>query len=161
MNMPTDSEAAVVPPTATVESMPLEIKPAVRTNPGIVPRQVTAPGKEHVTVDGRAHLYPNGLRIALDEEMFSGSAEREQRAMEVAEVRPPRPELNIIQTKNMSNSELGETVAYYKSLLPEGRGETIMSSRNDGESEQQYRDRLLRHLRLVYAYQYYLGEGYE
>lgn len=112
---------------------------------------------------GADNPYPDGIRIALTDDLMEGEDAllQEQYGKEVAVTARPKKELNLIQTKNLSIDELSDTVAYYKGLLPEGSGNSIVIERKGGESDPAYRHRLLRHLNLVYAYQFYLGVGYE
>lgn len=73
---------------------------------------------------------------------------------------PKVDELSIIETSHLNNDELRSVVDRYTKYLPE-RGQTFVSERLPGETDQMHRQRLLKQMRVVYSYQYHDGVGYE
>jgi len=73
----------------------------------------------------------------------------------------PADELNIIQTAHLDNDQLRSTLERYVAYLPPTTQISFTGDRQEGETEEMYRSRLLKQMKIIYSYQYHQGIGYE
>jgi len=74
---------------------------------------------------------------------------------------PETDELSIIQTAHLDNDELRSVVQRYVAYLPRNSQPSFEAERRAGETEDMYRTRLLKQMKIVYSYQFHDGVGYE